>query len=92
MVDAILNTDIDISQIPNDPLHVDDASTDTYYYAVISQGARTGKKYILGARLEDPNNPQLRQDIDDENIKNLGDYSGDLPDGSCDDPIYCVEL
>ncbi|PIT92184.1 MAG: hypothetical protein COU08_03815 [Candidatus Harrisonbacteria bacterium CG10_big_fil_rev_8_21_14_0_10_42_17] len=93
MMYAILNTDgLDIAQLPNDPLFRTGTTQASYYYAVVHTGTKKGKKYILGTLLEDENNPQLQNDIDDEHIDNISSYAGDLPGGSCDDPIYCIEL
>jgi prepilin-type N-terminal cleavage/methylation domain-containing protein len=93
MSDAIINADLDIRQIPNDPL-----PTGTYYYARLANGSLDdGKKYILAAVLEDSQNPQLRQDLDDEDV-DIFDYQGDLVSdlGGCgtsvEDRIYCIEL
>ena len=40
-----------------------------------------GTDYVLGALLNDANNPQLREDID-----------GTVFGINCDDPVYCVRL
>lgn len=94
MVEAITKSNLDISQIPNDPLY----PVATYYYGVLNQ-PRTmqGRSYLLGAIFEDVNSAALEQDIDNEDVT-LANYGGDIqmaPDGCGDrdsDTTYCVKL
>ena len=69
---ALTGSNLDINNIPNDP-----TAGSNYFYGASAGGA----SYILGARLEDPNNSALTQDID-----------GSVYGVNCDDPVYCVQL
>ena len=66
------NAGIGISNIPIDP-----TNNSTYYYRYGSDGT----SYVLGAQLEDPNNPRLNDDVD-----------GTVLGINCNDPVYCIRL
>lgn len=71
LTDALSGSNIGISKVPNDP-----RAGDTYEY-----GSTSGSSYVLGARLENTNSAQLRDDID-----------GTVEGVDCSDPVYCVQL
>lgn len=79
--DALVNSDIGIYAISNDPL----ATTPDrgYRYAT----SPNNQSYVLRAELEDPNNPALRNDIDDD-IFGVGLDCADEPPHS----YYCISL
>jgi general secretion pathway protein G len=71
---AIVGGGIGVKSIPKDP-----SPARTYRYG------SDGTSYVLGAELEDANNPNLKEDVD-----------GLLFGVSCDDasapPVYCIEF
>ena len=77
---AILGGGIGVSNMPNDPRNV---APYIYLYGTDAGGS----SYVLGAQLEDLDNPILRDDID-------GIVNGvDCSDGASDTtPVYCVRI
>lgn len=69
---TLINAGIGISNVPSDP-----TNNTTYYYRYGSDGA----SYVLGAQLEDTNNPRLNDDVD-----------GIILGVDCNDPVYCIRL
>jgi general secretion pathway protein G len=69
MVTAVTGATIGISKLPNDP-----SSGATYYYGT------NGSSYVVGARLEDGNNPSLNDDDDSATLYGV----------ACADPVYCI--
>ncbi len=73
MVTALIGTPtLGIANVPNDP-----NVGGTYFFA----DPAPGTTYVLGATMEDTNNPVLTQDID-----------GTVLGVACADPVYCVQL
>jgi len=72
LVTTLTGAGIGISNVPVDP-----TNNSTYYYRYASDGT----SYVLGAQLEDTNNPRLNDDVD-----------GIVLGLSCDDPVYCIRL
>ena len=72
LVTALTGAGIGISNVPSDP-----TNNSTYYYRYGSDGT----SYVLGAQLEDPNNPRLDDDVD-----------GTVLNINCNDPVYCIRL
>ena len=70
---ALINAGIGITTISNDPL-----SAETYVYSVTTSPYQN---YVLKAKLEDSNNPALKDDVD-----------GPVYSIDCDDPAYCVQF
>lgn len=68
MVTAVTGASIGVNRLPNDP-----STGSTYYYGT------DGSSYVVGATLEDGNNPALK---DDEEGTQFG--------VDCADPVYCV--
>ncbi len=73
---ALTGSNLDIDAIPDDPTTGAD-----YLYATDTNG----KHYILGATLEDPNNPVLQTSIHDDKITFSVPFS-------CNAPVYCTHL
>ena len=69
LTSAVVGSDIGINQLPAD------VAGKEYFYG------SDGSGYVLGAFLEDQNNPNLRADVD-------GDHYG----RDCEDPAYCIEF
>lgn len=67
-----------VNAIPNDPL-----PTQNYYYGINAGGT----SYVLGATLEDSNNPVFQR----YSPLSLVSYTGSLP-SSCSAPVYCIQL
>ena len=72
LANTLTRAGIGISNIPVDP-----TNNSTYFYRYGSDGT----SYVLGARLEDTNNPRLRDDVD-----------GNVLSVDCNDPVYCIRL
>ncbi|MDO8429923.1 MAG: type II secretion system protein [bacterium] len=86
-------TSLGITKIPNDPSYSSsDTDSPTYYYAV----SPTRDSYVIGATLEDLNNPALNSDEEDSTLPASGPSAwslwtkADLT--SCNDPVYCVRF
>ncbi len=73
---------IGVTKLPKDPSSNRTGFTDQdqYGYKVFAEG----QKYILRAKLEDPNNPALNDDIDSADIPGVGI--------DCNDPYYCLQF
>lgn len=69
---ALIGAGLGVNQIPNDP-----SSGRSYEYGVNG----TGSSYVLGAVLEDTNNPVFDQSP-----------SGPINGVDCGQPMYCVEF
>lgn len=74
--DALTGSNLGIDRIPNDI-----TAGSNYLYATDDRG----KTYILGATLDDPNNPALANSLHDDKI------SFSIP-FSCNPPVYCTRL
>ncbi len=72
MTGALIQSNMGIRQVPNDP-----TTGRTYLFATDG----TGTSYVIGATLEDDQNPALREDID-----------GSVYGVGCDDPVYCTQF
>ena len=77
LITTLTGSSLGVSRIPNDP-----SSGKFYYY-----GSTDGSTYVVGANLEDKNNPVLNDDID-------GTVEGvDCGTGSSGtDTVYCLQL
>lgn len=76
LTNSIIGSTLGVGQLPNDP-----ATGRNYFYGAAAGG--TG--YVLGARLEDSNNPALRTDID-------GTVNGVNCGTATADTVYCLRL
>ncbi len=76
LTDALVGSNLGIDNIPNDLTVGND-----YFYATDS----TGKHYMLGATLEDPNSPSLQNSIHDDKV------TFSIP-FSCEPPVYCTRI
>ncbi len=74
---SLTGSDIGVSNFPDDP---NASANRSYCYT-----SAAGTEYVIGARLDDADNPSLRQDIDGAACVGLG-----ITD--CNDPVYCVQL
>lgn len=74
--DMLKNAGIGVTTISNDPLATD-TNNRSYFYGV----SQDGLSYIIGAQLEDINDPVLKNDID------ATTFGID-----CADPNYCIQL
>ncbi len=72
---VLVGAGIGVSAIPSDP----DSDQD-YFYGVSS----SGQSYALGAALEDPDHPVLRDDVDGGGASNYG--------VNCNDAVYCIKF
>ena len=76
---SLLGTGLGITQVPNDP-----GSGRNYYYGTTDV---SGSGYVLGAQLEDQNNPALRDSFQ------AGSGTPVPPSVPCGTPgVYCVAL
>lgn len=69
---SLTGSNLGVRQIPNDP-----SSGRNYFYRTNAAGSG----YVLGATLEDTENPALQRDVDG-NVNGL----------DCSDPVYCFEF
>jgi prepilin-type N-terminal cleavage/methylation domain-containing protein len=77
---ALIGGSIGVSNVPSDPRNV---APYQYQYAANV----TGDSYVLGAQLEDANNPVLNDDVDGTVLGiNCGSGTPETP------PVYCVQL
>ena len=72
MTEALTGSDIGINNIPNDP-----SSGKDYEYAANGSGS----SYVIGATLEDEQNPSLNQSP-----------TGNINGIACGAPMYCIEF
>mgnify|MGYP001557763148 CR=1 FL=1 len=80
LVSCLQNSNLGISSVSHDPRNVP-ANGFVYRY-----GSPNGSIYVLGAKLEENDNPALAEDNDSPNL--YGVDCQDLPDS----PIYCLTL
>ena len=77
---ALIGGSIGVSNVPSDPRNV---APYQYQYATNA----TGDSYVLGAQLEDVNNPALNDDVDSTVLGiNCGSGTPEAP------PVYCVQI
>ena len=74
MKQNLLLGDIGVKNIPNDP------SGGSYQYGT------NGQEYVLGAKLEDPNNSALKDDVDGSGAETFGVECGN----ATNDEFYCI--
>ncbi len=72
ITNALVGSSIGVTQIPNDP-----TAGKSYFYGTSSNG----NTYVLGATLEDSNNPALQNSA-----------QGTIFGVSCTAPVYCIQF
>ena len=80
--EVLIDSGLGIANVPNDP----NANRDYLYWS-------DGATYVLGAALDDPNNPALQQDVDGTNVQGLTVTCGDAIVAQTNpNAMYCVQL
>ena len=86
--DALTNAGLGVTKLPSDPLN-----NSTYYYRYGASPSSRPTNYVLGAQLEDANNPALRDDVDSLSAGgNIFGVDCGFGNPETPSPIYCLQL
>lgn len=76
LTNSLTQSNLGITYVPNDPRYVSDQLWVPYSYGTNGSGT----SYVIGAKLENPNDPSLTVSP-----------SGTIDGVNCDHPVYCIE-